>query len=79
MTSTTWNENSKGVGGGGKAKMPSFVGGKWIFFWNYTMKKHNIGEQKPFSVIRYGTNVNISVHTMGIFKALNRTKGPGHL
>ena len=61
--------------------MPSFGrgGNGSVFFGNYTMKKHNIGEQKLFSVIRYGTNVNISVHTMGIFKALNRTKGPGHL
>lgn len=79
MTSTTWNENSKGVGGGVKQKCPPSWGGNGYFFWNYTMKKHNIGEQKPFSVIRYGTNVNTSVHTMGIFKALNRTKGPGHL
>ena len=36
-------------------------------FWNYTLKKHNGGDQKLFSAVRYGTNVSISVHTTGIF------------
>lgn len=66
-------------GGGARAKVPSFVGGGMGIFWNYTMKNHNRGDQKLFSVIRYGTNVSTSVHTMGIFKPLNRTKGRGHL
>lgn len=42
-------------------------GGGMDIFWNYTLKKHNGGEQKLFSAVRYGTNVSISVHTTGIF------------
>ena len=48
-------------------------------FWNYTLKKHNRGEQKLFSAVRYGTNVSISVHTTVIFFTLNPTKVPGYL
>ena len=51
-------------------------GGGMDIFWNYTLKKHNGGEQKLFSAVRYGTNVSISVHT---FFTLNPTKVPGYL
>ena len=42
-------------------------GGGMDIFWNYTLKKHNGGEQKLFSAVRHNTNVSISVHTTGIF------------
>ena len=54
-------------------------GWRYGYFWNYTLKKHNRGEQKLFSAVRYGTNVSISVHTTGIFFTLNPTKVPGYL
>ena len=49
-------------------KIPRGLGGGGMdIFWNYIMKKHNRGKQKLFSVIRYGTNVSISVYTTVIF------------